>query len=114
MDAVSDDTRQRTLDLEVRAAWFYYVEGLTQEQTAQQMNISRARVIRLLAAARDGGVVRIRIDPRGSAQVALERRLIAAFGLAEAVVVPAPADEYAVSAVVGHAAVESEPLATAT
>ncbi len=102
--AITDDTRQRTLDLQVRAAWFYYVEGLTQEQTAQQMKISRAKVIRLLAAAREGGIVRIRIDPRGSAQVALERRLIAAFGLAEAVVVPAPADESAVAAVVGHAA----------
>ncbi|MGH8850855.1 MAG: hypothetical protein ACREYD_07665, partial [Casimicrobiaceae bacterium] len=65
-------------DLRVRAAWLYYVEGLTQEQIARFMNISRAKVIRLLAAARDGGIVRIRIEGRASDQIALERRLVAA------------------------------------
>ena len=56
----------------VRAAWLYYVEGLTQEQIARAMNVSRAKVIRLLAAARESGVVRIRIDGAGSEQIALE------------------------------------------
>ena len=38
-------------DLGVRAAWLYYVEGLTQQEIARVLNVSRARVIRLLAAA---------------------------------------------------------------
>jgi DNA-binding transcriptional regulator LsrR (DeoR family) len=91
-------------DLRIRAAWLYYVEGMTQEQVARFMKISRAKVIRLLAGARDGGIVRIRIESRGSEQIALERRLIAKFGLAEVVVVPAPADDAEVATVVGHAA----------
>lgn len=91
-------------DLRVRAAWLYYVEDMTQEQIARHMNVSRAKVIRLLAAARETGIVRIRIDGRASAQVALERQLVATFGLAEAIVVPAPADEGEVATVVGHAA----------
>jgi len=99
-----DPGRQSALDLKVRAAWLYYVEGLTQEQTARAMNISRAKVIRLLAAARDGGVVRIRIEARGSEQIALERQLIAKFGLREAIVVPTPADDAEIATVVGHAA----------
>jgi len=99
-----DTLRQPALDLQVRAAWLYYVEGLTQEQTAGVMNISRAKVIRLLAAARDGGIVRIRIEARGSEQIALERRLMAAFGLHEAIVVPTPANEAEIATVVGHAA----------
>jgi DNA-binding transcriptional regulator LsrR (DeoR family) len=82
----------------------YYVEGMTQEQIARFMNISRAKVIRLLASARDNGIVRIRIEDRASEQIALERQLVAAFGLAEAVVVPAPADEAEITTVVGHAA----------
>ena len=90
-------------DLSVRAAWLYYIEGLTQEAVATAMTVSRAKVIRLLAAARDHGIVRIRIDARGSDQLALERQLIAAYGLTEAVVAPAPSDESAVAAVVGHA-----------
>lgn len=91
-------------DLRIRAAWLYYVEDMTQEQIARYMNVSRAKVIRLLAAARETGIVRIRIDGRASAQVALERQLVATFGLAEAIVVPAPADEGEVATVVGHAA----------
>jgi DNA-binding transcriptional regulator LsrR (DeoR family) len=82
----------------------YYVEGMTQEQIARFMNISRAKVIRLLASARDNGIVRIRIEDRASEQVALERQLVAAFGLADAIVVPAPADEADITTVVGHAA----------
>lgn len=91
-------------DLGVRAAWLYYVEGLTQAQIARALAVSRAKVIRLLAAARESGVVRIRIDARGSEQIALERALGRAFGLDEAVVVPAPVDEAATAAVVGLAA----------
>jgi DNA-binding transcriptional regulator LsrR (DeoR family) len=91
-------------DLRVRAAWLYYVEGLTQVHIARFMNISRAKVIRLLAAARDGGIVRIRIEGRASDQIALERKLVAAFGLADAIVVPAPADDAEIANVVGHAA----------
>jgi len=91
-------------DLRVRAAWPYYVEDMTQEQIARFMNISRAKVIRLLASARDNGIVRIRIEDRASEQIALERQLVAAFGLADAVVVPAPADEADITTVVGHAA----------
>jgi DNA-binding transcriptional regulator LsrR (DeoR family) len=77
---------------------------MTQEQIARFMNISRAKVIRLLASARDNGIVRIRIEDRASEQIALERQLVAAFGLADAIVVPAPADEADITTVVGHAA----------
>ena len=39
-------------DLGVRAAWLYYVEELTQADIARALGLSRAKVIRLLAAAR--------------------------------------------------------------
>ena len=72
---ISRDEPAPSSDLGVRAAWLYHIEGLTQEQIARAMKISRAKVIRLLAAARDSGVVRIRIDAKAGEQVALERRL---------------------------------------
>jgi DNA-binding transcriptional regulator LsrR (DeoR family) len=90
-------------DLGVRAAWLYHIEGLTQEEIARAMKISRARVIRLLAGARESGVVRIHIDAKAGGQIALERQLIGAFGLSEAVVVPSPVDDAAVAAMVGQA-----------
>lgn len=88
----------------MRAAWLYYAEGLTQQQIAQAIGTSRAKVIALLAAARGNGLVRVRIEARGGEQLALERQLAAEFGVREAVVVPAPANEQAVATVVGHAA----------
>ena len=88
----------------VRAAWLYYAESMTQAQISRLMRISRAKVIGLLAAARDSGLVRIRIDAKSGAQLALERRLVERFSLLEAVVVPAPASEGDVARVVGHAA----------
>ena len=91
-------------DAAVRAAWLYYVEGLTQEMIAQSMQISRAKVIRLLASARESGVVRIRIDAKGTPELALERNLMRVFGLKEAVVAPSPVDPAAVDAIVGEAA----------
>jgi len=93
-----------TSDLGVRAAWLYYVEGLTQEEVAAAMQLSRAKVIRLLAAARESGIVRISIDARGSEQLALERELIRRYGVREAVVAPSPTDDRATAAVVGQAA----------
>ncbi len=90
-------------DLRVRAAWLYYMEGLTQEQVAARLGISRIRVLRLLAASREDGTVQIRINARSTRQVALARRLEQAFGLDEAVVVPAPEDEAQLSTLIGHA-----------
>jgi len=91
-------------DLGVRAAWLYYVEGLTQAQIARSLKISRAKVIRLLSAARESGVVRIRIDANSSKQIALERQLSREFDLNKVVVVPSPTSDTATAAVVGQAA----------
>lgn len=91
-------------DIKVRAAWLYFVEGLTQEQIARHLNTSRVKIVRMLAAAREEGIVRISIDSKSAAQVAYERRLIETYGLSEAIVVPAPCDSGAVASVVGHAA----------
>src|SRR6476660_9073143 len=43
----------------VRAAWLYHVAGNTQEHTADLLGISRIRVNRLLAEARESGIVKI-------------------------------------------------------
>ena len=87
-----------------RAAWLYYAESMTQAQIARLMRIGRARVIGLLAAARESGMVRVRIEAKSSGQLALERRLVERFALHEAVVVPKPASDANVARVVGHAA----------
>ena len=48
----------------VRAAWLYYIGGNTQEQTAEILGVSRVKVARLLAEAREAGIVKISIEHR--------------------------------------------------
>ncbi|HTI48427.1 MAG TPA: sugar-binding transcriptional regulator [Casimicrobiaceae bacterium] len=88
----------------VRAAWLYYVEDLTQAQIARLMSVTRARVIALLAGARDAGLVRVHIDASASGQLALRQRLIAQYALRDAVVAPSASRTSHVAAMVGHAA----------
>jgi DNA-binding transcriptional regulator LsrR (DeoR family) len=90
--------------LAVRAAWLYYVEGLTQAQVARAMNATRARVIGWLSAAREAGVVQVRIVARGHHQVVLEKELAERYRLREAVVIPSPSSDDHAAVVVGHAA----------
>jgi len=107
MSQPASEARQQPVpasDIAVRVAWLYYVEELTQEEIVRALNLSRGKVIRLLAAARKSGLVQIRIEGRAGEQVALERALAHQFGLSEVVVVPAPASDAAVGALVGQAA----------
>jgi DNA-binding transcriptional regulator LsrR (DeoR family) len=93
-------------DVKARAAWHYYVEGLTQERIADLLGIGRVKVHRLLSAAREEGIVQFKIRNRMQACLELQSRLVAKFGLAEAIVVPGAADTRNAPQLVGHAAGE--------
>jgi DNA-binding transcriptional regulator LsrR (DeoR family) len=94
-----------------RAAWLYYVEGLTQDQIARRLGLNRIRVNRILAQAREAGIVQIRINGRLTECVALEARLADRFNLTRAVVVPTPEDSdlipQAIALEAGHALSEA-------
>jgi DNA-binding transcriptional regulator LsrR (DeoR family) len=90
--------------LATRAAWHYFIAELTQEQIGQKLGITRVRVNRLLAAARERGLVQIRIAGKLANCVTLEQELVARFGLERAVVVPTPPDQSLVPHVIGAAA----------
>jgi DNA-binding transcriptional regulator LsrR (DeoR family) len=90
--------------LMVRAAWLYHVEGLTQAEIGERINLSRRRVNELLAAALEEGIVRIGFSSPLAVNVELETRLRSRFGLADAVVVPTPADPAQLHAVIGRGA----------
>ncbi len=101
METVPFDTAEQ---LRTRIAWLYYVEGLTQSDIAERVGLSRVRVNRELAICRDLGIVQIRINAKLAPCVALERQLVARFGLKDAVVVPTPEDTAQLPAVIGMAA----------
>jgi DNA-binding transcriptional regulator LsrR (DeoR family) len=90
--------------LATRAAWLYFVAGLTQAQIGKKLGLNRIRVNRLLAHARDQGLVQITITGRLAECVALEERLKTQYGLDNAIVVPTPPDQDLIPQVIATAA----------
>ena len=90
-------------DVRTRAAWLYYMEGMTQDAVAQVLGTTRARVLRMLASCREDGTVQITITSPLNRCVALERTLEARFGIERAIVIPRPRDEAETGALIGAA-----------
>lgn len=99
--SIHDLTGQQE-QLAVRASWLYYMEGQTQEHIARTLGINRIRVNRILAAARESGLVQVRINSRLASCLDLEKALCEQYGLREAFVVPTPEEASDVRRVVGH------------
>jgi DNA-binding transcriptional regulator LsrR (DeoR family) len=74
--------------LRLRAAWLYHGYGLTQNEVADQLNLGRSTVIRLLDEAKERGEVRIWIEEGEPQLIDLAIRLERALALDEAIVVP--------------------------
>ena len=81
--ADSDEVEQIT-----RAAWHYYNDGLTQNQIADILGLSRIKISRLLEKGRQTGLIELRINSPYEGCLGLQQELVAAFGLADARVVP--------------------------
>jgi deoxyribonucleoside regulator len=77
MSDLSDDRRE----LLAQAANLYFEDGLNQGDIAEQLGVSRASVSRLLAEARQLGVVEIRINFPLTRNSELESALAEQFGL---------------------------------
>lgn len=75
-------------DAAVWAAWLYYVDELTQKEVADRLGTSRVTVIKLLAEAKERGLVKIEIDTSVASHVALSRQMAEYYGLAEALIIP--------------------------
>lgn len=112
LEDIAIDTPDREEQLITRAAWLSYVAGLTQAQIAKRLGLNRVRVNRMLAQARDQGIVQIRINSKLTECVALEERLRDRFGVTSANVVPTPSDKALVrqAIAVGAGAVLSEAI----
>ena len=80
-------TSHQELHLMLQAARLYYQDSLRQRDVAKELGVSRPTVSRLLAQARQEGIVQIAVvDPFATFEE-LEGRLVEAFHLRQAVVV---------------------------
>ena len=83
------EARIRTVSgLMARAARLHYEFGLTHQDTAEALGISRVKVTRLLKQARQAGIVKIMVVSDVSPFAELEDRLADRTGLREVVIVP--------------------------
>lgn len=74
--------------LRARAVWLYHVEGVTQNDIAQRLGISRVMVVRLLADARRRNEVRVTVSAPLAELTSLERRIETEFGINRVIVAP--------------------------
>lgn len=84
-----DGARGRQFRAAMAAAVAYYSEDKTMEAIARELDVSRSTVSRLLAHARDVGIVEIKVARPELRATAIERRLWTAYGV-EATVVTMP------------------------
>jgi DNA-binding transcriptional regulator LsrR (DeoR family) len=109
---VATNRRQdRKLDLAARAAWLYYIAGKTQDEIAEQVNVSRQAVQRLVSLAVSEKLIKFRLDHPIAACMELAQALQVRFGLAYCSVQPA-ADAGAAQPGVGIAIAAAEHLVT--
>jgi deoxyribonucleoside regulator len=80
--------------LRARAVWLYHVEGITQNDIAQQLGISRVMVVRLLADARRRNEVRVIVSAPLAELIELEREIEKRFAINRVIIAPfADSDE---------------------
>jgi DNA-binding transcriptional regulator LsrR (DeoR family) len=74
-------------DLIVLATWMVYEDGMTHQEVADQLGLSRVAVTRLLKKAREQGVVKFQMTKPRPPQFELSQALVERFGLQHAIVV---------------------------
>ncbi|MGC1488308.1 MAG: sugar-binding transcriptional regulator [Albidovulum sp.] len=83
-----NDTQASQRDDAARAGWLYYVGGMTQDQIAAELGVSRQRAQRLVSRAMAEGLIHVRLDHKIGACMELEAALIRKFGLQTCRVAP--------------------------
>ncbi|MCF8529252.1 MAG: sugar-binding transcriptional regulator [Aquiluna sp.] len=76
----------------VKVARMYYEQNFSQDQIARELITSRSNISRILSAAKEKGIVEIRIVEASQRDTELEALLVARFGIRAAYVAYCPAD----------------------
>lgn len=82
------DSEPTPQDDAARAGWLYYIGGLTQDQIAAELGVSRQRAQRLVSRAMAEGLIHVRLNHRIGACLDLEAALTDRYGLTRCRVAP--------------------------
>lgn len=88
----------------VKAAWYYYMENMTQQEISQKLDVSRMKVIKLLDKAKQLGVIQFKICPEKGKDLFLEQKLIKRWALKDAFIVPTPPSDDNINETISQAA----------
>lgn len=83
-----ENAQVRVEDEAARAGWLYYVAGMTQDEIAQELGLSRQRAQRLVSRAVSEGLIHVRLEHPIATCMALEAELMRRFGLRRCRVAP--------------------------
>lgn len=72
----------------VRVAWYIYKLKMTQQAVADKLNISRAKIVRMLKKAEDMGIIHIHIVSKYNNCLSIEKKIVSKYGLKDAFIVP--------------------------
>ena len=86
--------------------WHYYVNELTQAETARIMDVTRLRVNQAIQRAKALGIVKISIESPFLPRFELQKRLMRELGIKQAIVCPANHSDYEFHRSVGAALAE--------
>lgn len=86
MVELSEERYRLLIDVSI----MHYQEGLTQQEIANRIGVSRPQISRLLSAAKEAGIVRISIENPFSEEYRTERMLREAYGLFDVSIVDVP------------------------
>jgi DNA-binding transcriptional regulator LsrR (DeoR family) len=82
------ETETSLQDEAARAGWLYYVGGLTQDQIAAELGISRQRAQRLVSRAMSEGLIHVRLEHKIGSCLRLEAELTRRYSLGHCRVAP--------------------------
>ena len=84
----SDKEKQYRDSLLYKVAWLYYINGLTQQEIASQLSLSRIKIIKMLEEARQRKIVRFYFSSVYRDKNEVEQQLIEKYNLKDSFVVP--------------------------
>ena len=92
--------------LRARVAWYYFAAGMTQQEIAGRLGITRLRVNKIVGQLRTDGSVLIDIRLPLTGCIELEEKLKARYGLKDVRVIPTAGDFTVMQRLIGEAAGE--------
>ncbi len=94
---------ERFLQVQIQAAWLYYMKDLTQQEIATRLGISRVKVTRLIQQARENELVTISINSPATLFFEQQEELTKRFGLDDALVTVSADDEETLMPILANA-----------